>query len=103
VVLQHEFWDFEANEEGFAVTLSFGKVRERLFVPYDAVTLFADPAVDFTMKFPEVAGSPADRKPATPEGPMPPIEPEPTSPAVKPETPAPAKRKRRLKPTLRVG
>ena len=53
IVLQHRFWGLEAGEDGFAVTLSFGGRSERLTVPYDAVTAFMDPAVDFGLRFGE--------------------------------------------------
>ena len=33
IVLQHQFWGLEVNEDQFAVTLSFGGKHERLVVP----------------------------------------------------------------------
>jgi hypothetical protein len=51
IVLQHQFWDLIITETSFEVGLSFGGVPERLFVPFDAVTGFWDPAVDFGLKF----------------------------------------------------
>lgn len=51
LALQHQFWDLEVNGEGFAVTLSFNGVRERLFIPYDAVTVFGDPKAQFAISF----------------------------------------------------
>ena len=51
IVLQHQFWDLEVTDEAFAVTLSFEKIRQRLNVPFTAVTAFADPAVQFGLKF----------------------------------------------------
>ena len=55
IVLQHQFWDLEVTDETFAVTLSFDKVRQRLLVPFNAITAFADPAVQFGLKF-EIGG-----------------------------------------------
>ena len=51
IVLQHEFWGLEVAEDRFAVGLSFGGVPHRLEVPLEAVTVFADPSVEFGLKF----------------------------------------------------
>ena len=51
IVLEHQFWDLEPSEERFEITLSFNKVHERLSIPFDAVTAFADPSVQFGLKF----------------------------------------------------
>lgn len=51
VVLQHEYWGLEVEEEGFAVTLSFNNKGERLSVPFAAVVAFADPSVNFGLQF----------------------------------------------------
>jgi uncharacterized protein len=51
IVLQHQFWDLGITEHGFEVGLSFSGVPERLLVPYDAVTGFFDPSVQFGLKF----------------------------------------------------
>lgn len=51
IVLQHQFWDLIINEQGFEVGLSFSGVPEKLVVPFDAVTGFFDPSVQFGLKF----------------------------------------------------
>lgn len=51
VVLQHQYWDLEAGEDGFGVTLSFNDNLERLFIPYEAIKVFADPGVEFGLQF----------------------------------------------------
>jgi uncharacterized protein len=51
VVLQHEYWGLEVEEERFAVTLSFNNKGERLSVPFAAVVAFADPSVNFGLQF----------------------------------------------------
>lgn len=51
IVLQHQFWDLVVDDDGFAVGLSFGGVPERVTVPFDAVTAFFDPAVQFGFQF----------------------------------------------------
>jgi hypothetical protein len=55
VVLQHQFWDLVVTEDAFEVGVSFGGIPERLSVPFDAVTGFFDPAVQFGLQFEEVA------------------------------------------------
>ncbi|WP_076437202.1 ClpXP protease specificity-enhancing factor SspB [Bosea sp. TND4EK4] len=51
VVLQHQFWDLNVSEHSFEVGLSFSGVPERLLVPFDAITTFFDPSVQFGLKF----------------------------------------------------
>jgi hypothetical protein len=51
IILQHQFWDLLVTEQAFEVGLSFGSVPERLVVPFEAVTGFWDPAVQFGLKF----------------------------------------------------
>lgn len=51
IVLQHQFWGLETDDDGFGVTLSFGGVSDRLEVPWDALTGFLDPAVEFGLRF----------------------------------------------------
>ena len=45
IVLQHQFWDLKVQDDEFSVGLSFGGVPAALTVPYDALTGFADPAM----------------------------------------------------------
>src|SRR5688500_17533652 len=35
IVMQHQFWDLDVQEDKFSVTLSFNGVREKLEIPYD--------------------------------------------------------------------
>jgi len=51
IVLQHQFWDLSVNEHTFEVGLSFSGVPERLLVPFDALSGFFDPSVQFGLKF----------------------------------------------------
>ncbi|MGO9701883.1 MAG: SspB family protein [Xanthobacteraceae bacterium] len=71
VVLQHQFWDLTVTEQGFEVGLSFGGIPERVGVPFDAVTAFFDPAVQFGFQFETIeatadgdVGAEATEKPA---------------------------------------
>jgi uncharacterized protein len=69
VVLEHQFWDLDVSEESFSVTLSFQNKPERLVIPFNAITAFADPAVKFGLQFQETVGEPdpATAEPAKPE------------------------------------
>lgn len=51
IVLQHQFYDLEVDEEKFSVMLSFNNVPERLTIPLTAITIFADPSVNFALQF----------------------------------------------------
>ncbi len=51
IVLQHQFYDLEVNDEKFSVMLSFNNVPERLTIPLPAITIFADPSVNFALQF----------------------------------------------------
>jgi len=51
IVLQHQFYDLEVDEDRFSVMLSFNNVPERLTIPLAAVTIFADPSVNFALQF----------------------------------------------------
>ena len=51
IVLQYQFWDLVVSDDAFEVGLSFGGVPERLAVPFDAITAFFDPAVQFGFQF----------------------------------------------------
>ncbi len=51
IVLQHQFWDLQVEEERFAIGLSFHGVQQRLSIPFAAVTAFADPHAKFGLQF----------------------------------------------------
>ena len=67
IILQNQFWGLEVDLAGFSVLLSFGGSRQRLRVPFAALTTFADPSADFGLRFQEEAGAPAPEEPAAPE------------------------------------
>jgi hypothetical protein len=58
IVLQHEFWGLEVEDDRFSVLLKFGGVPHRLEIPFEAVSVFADPSVEFGLQF-GAAGTPA--------------------------------------------
>jgi len=51
IVLQHQFWGLDVQDDHFEVTLSFNKLQERLVIPYAAITSFVDPSVQFGLQF----------------------------------------------------
>ncbi|PWE17863.1 hypothetical protein DDZ18_07935 [Marinicauda salina] len=51
IVLEHQFWDLGADDDGFEVTLKFDGVPKYLRVPWRAITRFHDPAVNFHLPF----------------------------------------------------
>lgn len=51
IVLQHQFWGLQPDDEGFDVELSFNRQHEHLRIPYAALVTFADPSVNFGLQF----------------------------------------------------
>jgi hypothetical protein len=51
IVIQHRFWDLKVEDDNFTVGLSFGGVPATLHVPFNDVTQFHDPAVEFALTF----------------------------------------------------
>jgi len=71
IVLQYQYWNLEVEDRRFSVMLSFNDVRERLVVPFEALTGFADPSVQFGLQFQDsgAAGSgDRDPDPTPPDG-----------------------------------
>ncbi len=66
VILQHQFWDLTVTEQAFDVGLSFGGITERLGIPFDAITAFVDPSVQFGLQFEEVVEGQMQQAPANP-------------------------------------
>ena len=60
IILQNQFWGLEVTAEAFSVLLAFGGSRQRLYVPFAALSAFADPSADFGLRFEAVSpGEPA--------------------------------------------
>jgi hypothetical protein len=51
LILQHQFWGLTVDAERFAVELSFSGSRQRLEIPFAALTMFADPSAEFALRF----------------------------------------------------
>jgi len=54
IVLQYQFQNLHVSREGFSVTLSFSGNKEEIYVPFAAITTFADPSEQFGLQFQEV-------------------------------------------------
>ena len=54
IILQHQYWDLAVSERGFEVGLSFGGIPEKLGIPFEAISGFFDPSVQFGLQFEEV-------------------------------------------------
>jgi hypothetical protein len=77
IVIQNWYENLVVDDDGFAITLNFGNQPEPLYIPFDAITTFVDPSVEFGLRFEthfdpdddEDADAPMDEveeKPATP-------------------------------------
>jgi uncharacterized protein len=50
IVLQHQYSGLQVDVDSFGVGLSFNQARERLIIPFKAITAFADPSVKFGLQ-----------------------------------------------------
>jgi hypothetical protein len=57
IVLQFQFYDLTVDDAAFSVTLTFNNAPERLVIPLRAITVFADPSVNFALPFQPVEPS----------------------------------------------
>jgi hypothetical protein len=51
IILQYQFWDLRVDDESFEVGLHFKNIPEKLHIPFDAISGFYDPSVQFGLKF----------------------------------------------------
>ena len=73
IVIQHRYWDLFIDDRHFQIGLSFNQVPAKLHIPFDAITGFVDPAVNFSLQFqPKEGEAVAALEPVAP--PLPPIE-----------------------------
>jgi hypothetical protein len=63
IVLQYQFYDLSVDKDTMGVTLSVNNVPERLVVPLGAITIFADPSVNFALQFQPLGESDDDFDP----------------------------------------
>ncbi len=69
IILQHQFWGLTVTPEAFSVLLNFGGSRQRLTVPFAALTMFVDPSADFGLPFGIAPEAGAAAEPAAEETP----------------------------------
>src|ERR1700742_2748724 len=88
IIIQHQYWALKVKDDYFEVTLTFKKLPAPLHIPFQALTAFFDPGVQFGLQF-RSEGEAA--KPATGPVMVPPPVPEPAAEAeAQPEPPKPA-------------
>jgi hypothetical protein len=51
IVVQYQYKDLKVEHEKFSISLSFDGKYEKLVVPYRSITSFADPSMNFGLKF----------------------------------------------------
>jgi hypothetical protein len=51
IVLQFQFEELIVEDKSFSVCLSFDNVKEKITIPFVAITAFADPSVKFGLQF----------------------------------------------------
>jgi len=56
IVLQYQFHDLFIDDNWLKVTLSFNNIPEKLVIPTAAITIFADPSVNFALQFQPMDG-----------------------------------------------
>lgn len=62
IVLQYQFWDLKVQTDGFGITLSFSDKLEKLFIPFAAITSFADPSSRFGLQFQQATDAVGDEE-----------------------------------------
>lgn len=86
IVLQYQYEDLQVFADYFSVKLSFDGIKEKIVIPFSAITSFADPGVKFGLKFNLItadtqADNPDNQSEQTPEE-------SPSSPPQAPDTSA---------------
>ena len=51
IILQNQFWDLHVETDFFKISLSFNKKHETLIIPFNALSAFSDPSVQFGLQF----------------------------------------------------
>lgn len=67
IVLQYQFYDLSVDDDFLRVTLSFNNIPEKLVIPTAAITIFADPSVNFALQFQPLDNGDFDDPEDTPE------------------------------------
>jgi hypothetical protein len=88
IIIQHQYWALKVKDDYFEVTLTFKKLPAPLHIPFNALTAFFDPGVQFGLQFRSESELKAAPGPAPVMSPPPPSEleaaaPPPAAPAEK--------------------
>ena len=51
IVLQRQFENLNVDDSGFSVELKFNGKKEHIYIPFDTISAFSDPAVNFSLQF----------------------------------------------------
>jgi hypothetical protein len=51
IIIQHQYWALKVKDDYFEVTLTFKKLPAPLHIPFQALTAFFDPGVQFGLQF----------------------------------------------------
>ena len=51
IIIQHQYWALKVRDDYFEVTLTFKKLPAPLHIPFNALTAFFDPGVQFGLQF----------------------------------------------------
>jgi len=75
IIIQHQYWALKVKDDYFEVTLTFKKLPAPLHIPFNALTAFFDPGVQFGLQFrsetdAKAAGGPAPVMTPTPASDM---------------------------------
>jgi hypothetical protein len=54
IVVQHQFYDLEVDDNQFSIVLSFDGIKHNLTVPFNSLISFVDPSVKFGLQFSSV-------------------------------------------------
>ncbi len=63
IALQYQFWDLKIDEDGFYVRLGFGARFENIYVPFEALLGFSDPAAEFALPFKPATNKTTSKQP----------------------------------------
>jgi hypothetical protein len=82
IIIQHQYWALKVKDDYFEVTLTFKKLPAPLHIPFNALTAFFDPGVQFGLQFRAEgeAQKPAPAPVAVPNAPENQTEAEPVAP-----------------------
>jgi len=70
IVIQHWFDNLEVNADNFSITLNFGDNPENLTIPWNSISTFVDPSVEFGLRFEDEANEDIDAVAEIPESKM---------------------------------